>query len=568
MATQPYQMPRYYGNFDPNDPSTWGPPAYNDSPAPAALTAPGGPTLPASGVSSTTSPGEMTKENRNFAVNQGNAILGGIGQAEDYYGGLQEDYRKQADTAYQSLAETPGYTPEEASQINVDYGQFRQPGEQLAQQYLTPDEQASIYGNPNAAVSAMETARTGMNEGTSAEGAMLNQYQAGVGGQLGEYQKNLSGQVDKYGTGVGGAVTGLKSGLDTAQGKFGKLDEAVNSSGLAFDPNSTMDQLTDQDVQNIKTSAGTRIGNQYRSAEDTLERQAAAAGNTSPLAMEAARARLAAQSSADQGDAELNADIAARQAQYERAADIESRRLGAVQTQQGMKANAATTEQSQAQNAAALSGTAGISAAEDIGQKGIDAANTYNQSALNTIGDYGKFATSTAGDMANKNYTAGVGVANAIENADTASSGRAAQIAGNRQGVYGNILNTQYGQGMQTTEATSQGAQTVGNARQAGMGQYRNYLTGQQQQAQTGQLTSQGQQANVFGTQMQGLSSAAGTQEQNKNATPGWMKGVQAVGSVLGGHSTGAVITKPEVARVGERGPEMVIPIGRYRKAA
>lgn len=535
---------------------------------PSTLPGPAGAPVPAynvpgatGNITGTTSPGQMTSQNRIYAATTGGDIMANIGSQMGYYGGLQEQYRQAADQAYQQLAKTPGYTPGEAGQINVDYSQFNTPESALQQRQLTPQEQAAITGDPNAPVSALQG-------GLDAEGKMLNQYQSGVGQQLQAYQGDLSGQVSNYGAGVGGAATDLGKGLTKAQGGFSKLDTAVNQPGLGFDPNATEKQLTDADVQEMKTAAGTRIGNQYQTAEDQLQRQAAAAGNTSPLAIAAANARLQSQEAADQGDAEVNADIAAKQAQFQRAQGIEAQREGAVQTQAGMQAGAATTEEAAAQAAAGLAGTQDIYAQEAIGQQGVNAANTYNQAALNQIGNYGQFSTNVAGQMAGQQYGAAL-------TAEQEAQQRAQAIAQNRQATTADIQNTQYGQGTGSAQMTSQGAQAVGQARQQGLSQYRNYLTGQQGTSQTGAQTAQGQQIDAFKGTTSAMGGAAQTQEANKNAPT---VGGQILGGVIGnltrppGGKEGDIVENPELRTIGEDGPELVVPIrpryGERRKAA
>ena len=247
--------------------------------------------------------------NRNQISTTGNQIGQEAGNELNYYGPLQQQYTGAENSALNNLAQQPGFSPDEQGQINVDYSQFN----------TSPDQIAQEQGDPNAPVATA-------NQGTANEGAMLNQYQSNLGGQLDQFGQNLSGAVSDYGTGstaalgaagtgVGGAVSGLQSGLTDAQGKFAPLDTAVNNTALGFDPNSTEKQMTDQDVQNIVTGAGTTVGNQFRTAEDTLERQAAAQGNSSPAAMAALRQQLVTQEASSAGDAMTQAQIAAQQAQ-------------------------------------------------------------------------------------------------------------------------------------------------------------------------------------------------------------------------------------------------------------
>lgn len=498
-------------------------------------------------------------QNQNIIGAQGTELNNESLNAAGFYGKKLPGYMDQQDQALGDLKQTPGYTPGESGQINTDYSQFN----------TGDDQYGKMAGNPNA-VKAVGDA------GAAGEGAMLNQYQGNLGGEVGDYSKNvggatdaygkdLNGAVGRYGSGVTGAVSGLKSGVKDAQ-DFSTLDSAVNRSDLAFDPNSTQKQLSDADVQNIKTAAGTRIGNASRSAEDTIMRQAAESGNTSPLALAAARERLVHQSAADQGDAELQADIAGRQAQFQRAQAIEGQREGAVQTQAGMQATAGTTEEAARQAGAGLTGAADIAAQKDIGAAGLTAATDLGHTQIQSAKDvgaagidaanrYGQFSTQTQGDIANKQY----GAASA---ADTAAVTRAGTEATQR-----------YGQGVGSAQATAKGAQAVGDARIAGNQAYRTGVAGQENLAATGGNEAVKNQNQTFSTTANGLNNSAAGQGSfiNGKASFGDSLGkavASGVGNLIGsagqGAAKGDIITEPEIRTIGEAGPELVVPIGRY----
>lgn len=496
-------------------------------------------------------------QNQDLINAQGTQINNEATYQMGYYGQKIPQYVGQEEQQLAQLAGQPGYTPGQQGQINVDYSQFN----------TSPEALAAQQGNPQAGVQASST-------GQANEGAQLNAYGQNLSGEVGNYQTGVmgaaganatgvGGAADKYGTGVTGAVTGLKTGLEGAQ-NFDTLNSAVNDKSLGFDPNSTEKQLSDADVQNMKTAAGTRIGNQYRTAEDTLERQAAEAGNTSPLAMAAARARLQTQEASDQGDAELNADIAAKQAQFGRAQGIENQRLGASQTQQGMRATAGTTEEAAAQAAAGLAGTAGISAAEDVGKAGLSAAENIGgtnlaaagqagQAGINAANAYGTKAIDTQTKMTDQDVAA-------KQAADAAEAARALQA--NQQA---------YQQGTGSAQLTSGGAQTVGNADIAGKAAARAGTANLAGFAQTGGNQAATQQNTAYGTQTSGLNSSAASQGNFINGKPslGDTAAATAVKTGFGllGAAKGDIVNEPQIRKIGERGPEMVIPLGgRYRK--
>lgn len=478
---------------------------------------------------------DVFASNRNFINTTGNVIGGEAGAQLAYYDPIQRKYQSAQDVALNRLNETPGFTPDEASRIGVDYSQYNTPESGFT----------AMAGDPNAPVQSLE-------QGLGAEGAMLNQYQEDLGSQLGQYSKNLGGAVDQYATGVGGAAAGLGQGLQEAQGKFDALNEAVYDPSLGFDPNSTEKQLTDQDVQNMRTAAGVSVGNKFRTDEDTLMRQAAQQGNTSPAALQAMRERLTLENAATAGNVENEAEIAAKQAQYQRAAEIEGQRLGAAQTRQGMRASAATTEQAQAQAAAGLAGQANLAAQGAIGSQRVGAANQLGQANLNAVNQYGQFSTNQANTMTGQRYGA---------------QSTAEQLAANRAGT---IANTRYGQGTGSAQLTSQGAQTTGGARIAGQGAYRSGVAQQQGMAQQGGQAAVQAQNQAFGTQAGALNQNASGQANFEVGKPSFGDALargaaNTISSGFGLFDKGGVITEPTVAKIAEHGPEMVVPIGRYR---
>lgn len=560
MATQAipfnYRMPPP-GAIDPNT----GQPISGAAPADpnAALTPPSAP----SGIYGNPQPpaapqfGPDMGVMNNITTGQ-NAAVAGAGQINNeatsqlnYYSPLQQQSQQQEAAALADLNKTPGYTAPEASQINVDYGKYRTSQGDLNKQFLNPGEQSGIAGDPNAPKGTMTA-------GTAAEGAQLNAYGANLGGQVSNLDTNVSGGLTNESTNVAGANKNLDQGLAGAQDKFGKLDTVVGNKALGFDPNSTEKQLTDADVQQMKTAAGTRVGNQYRAAEDTLQQNAAAAGNTSPLALAAANARLQSQEASGQGDAETNADIAARQAQYSRASGIEGQRYGETANTTGIRAGAATTEEQAAQNAAALAGTTDVNSALRVGETGVQAAEMTGAAGINAANTYGSTAVNQATNAANQNYGASA-------TAEQEAAARAAALATNRQATQGNVNATTYGQGVQTAQDTAAGATAVGGARMAGQGAYRAGVTQQQGLAQEGGQNAIQAQNTALATRTSGITGAGSnaTSDQGNNQRNSIVNQAATLGSAF--LEKGGIITEPTIATVGEHGPEKIVPLGSYR---
>lgn len=520
--------------------------------------------------------GAQVANNNNYINNAGQQINQEAQGNLAYEGGLQSQYTGSQNQALNALSQTPGYTPSEASNIDVNYGQYNTPTSALQSQFLTPTEQAGIAGNPNQPVGVASS-------GTNAEGAFLNQEQGELGSTLGSYQGQLGDTTGAFQQGTTGAASGLQgnlnnatgglsSGLNAAQGKFGSLDSAVDNSNLAFDPTGTEKQITDQQVQQMATNAGEVVGSQYQTAEDQLQRQAAAAGNTSPLAIAAANARLQQQSASGTANAVSAADIQALQAQEQQATSIEQQREGAAFQQAGLQAGAATTEQSQAQAAAGLSGTQNISAQElageqniaaqeAAGQAGINSASAYNNAALTAEQQYGAQAQSTASNMEQQNY-------GASSTAEQEAASRAATLGTNRQTTQTGVNNTQYSQGTGSQQLTSQGSQATGNARIAGQNTYLGSVGSAANSAQSGGQADLGAQENAFNTQSGGLNQGTATLSNYKANAPTVAKTAASIVQAVA--EKGGVFTKPTVVKVGEHGPEWIGPVssayGRYNR--
>jgi hypothetical protein len=446
---------------------------------------------------------------RRFEQDAAQIIAGGerldqaAGGAMDYWGNRMTEQGDLADRAYGELYQTPGYTPGEASQINVDYGQYRTPEWAMEGEYLSPQEQDWYKG-------AYGDAQRKAEQGNESQGAMLNQYQRNLSGQVGNYGRytdeglgELSGRTDS-------SIGRLRGGLDDAQGGFAELDSAVYDPSLEFDPSGSMKQLTDTDVNAIKTAAGRRVGNMYQNEADNVTRAASAGGPVSPMAVAAARARLANSSAAMQGDAEADANIAALQAQFDRAAGIEDRRIGAAQTRTGMRAQAATTKQSQAQRAAELAGMADLEANQNVGSQYLAARQRHGDVGIDAANQYGQFSTGTAGEMGDRSTGAAFNYADA--NRD---------VILNNQQSRSRVNDMRYGQGVDTAQMTSGGAQTVGNARREGGSEYRSGVAGQQELAQRGGQDALNTRANVYGTRTGALTANTGNRAQYENTGPG-----------------------------------------------
>lgn len=481
------------------------------------------------GIYNTSSPGQMAQQNRMQAAGTGQAIIDNSVNSQNRYTQNEQQYQQAANEAYGQLAANPGYNPDLEKQINQDYGQYRTSAEALGQQFLSPTEQAQISGNPYVSMSYLNPEKL--------EG-MQGQYQDQAMNAVGRLKQGLNDAIDPS------VLKQSQSYQNSVTGATGALNAAANDSANTIDPSFAARQMSDADVQEMKTAAGTNVGNRYRSSMDEINRNAAASGLSAGATADSME-RMNRASAVDSADAMTNADIAAKQAQFGRAQSIEQQRAAEQQYATGAKMSAAATgaglagqEESMRQAGEQYLTGAKMGAAATGGQAEINQSNTGYQNFSNAE----QF-----------NQQMGASYAKAAEQA---ASDRAGTIAANRQATTQNVENTAYNQGVQTAQATSQGAQTVGNAQISGQNAYRNFLTGEQGAAQTGATTAAGQQIQGAQVQNQGMAAAANTAVAN-NTSPsaGQQLGMQIL-SMFEDGTPGQ--NGDTLAVVGENGPEYV----------
>ncbi len=556
---------------------------YRQSPDDQSLTA-DAPTSPVignadnRGFTENTDPNEMNKQTRARTVGMGDAITAATTGAQNRYGNLEEGYRQRGDQAEAGLAQTPGYNDEEAAKLGVDYGRNKTSTDDLNSRQLTGDEQAGITGNPQQiraatdpgymenisqdSADAQRGATSGLQKGLtqSFNPADLRQSQG--------YRDRQGQALTDEGNSIGGTLQGEKGELSSAidPGKLGQSGDFVGRY-----------RMSNQDVQDMATQAGTTTGQKSQAQEDSIRRAAAAEGNSSPLAIAAAEAQVQRQGDADAGDAMLNARIAGKQMQAGREQTIEAGRVAGQRDISGRQMNAAETLGQQGLTSSETLGGQKVAAAntqeqnrmqgeQDVANRQFDAANVGGQAGIATENRVGQQRQDTARynqdtSLANEKYI------------DQAAAARSRDLALNRQGTTADIQNTGFNQGMTTDTSNAQGAKTIGDARRTGEQEYRGYLTGQQQQAQQGGTTARGQQIQNAGQQTSGLNQTSanqgtynvGSSNANTALAGTVISGVEGGGLKL---ADGGVVDEPGVYTVGEGGPEAIVPMDQHKPGA
>lgn len=369
------------------------------------------------------------------------------------------------------------------------------------------DDTAAIKGDPGAAFKYYDP-------------SAINSRVGDLQGDLNDAANNGASSLEAVAPGeqsaYGDAEAGLKGAQDSALGEYGsQVGNSLDTLGSEY-------PMTEGEQQNIRDVAAQTTGGQYRSMQDRAAMQAAAQGNTSPAALAAIQEQLGRQGAIDAGNAASTAEMNANSAAAQRELTLSQQQQSAAGNLYGAKSGAAENEAAlKAQGASSVAGTQ-LAGANSAANLRYGAANTGGQAAI---------------DAAKSNQATGQALAT---NTDNTASGRAKTVA-------------------DTTLAGQQG--------------YRNYLTDQQKTAQQGQQANDTNKINTFANEYGAANNATATgsnaaiaQASGNTALAGSI--MSAASGALAGFADGAVITKPTIAKIGERGPERVIslaPRKRYR---
>jgi hypothetical protein len=441
----------------------------------------------------TDDPKKMSRYDRNWAVQLGAEMDQGLQNRiadQDYW---NEYWRNANMTQYDPiLAGQGGYRPNEQNQIIREQElQNLQWRPEMAQNlYLNDAEREAVMGDPYGALNSLDPGRlTEIGDRTG------DQMRAVVGG----YAQNVRGTVDP-------ATMRMR---DEA---YGQLSKGMDLSQDFIDSY----RMSPEQQRRMVDQAARTVGTGYQAAIDNLEQRAAAQGNTSPLAINAARRRLEAQSALDQANAMTDARLMTDNERAKREYEIESMRLGqgdrnrsgllaAEQLRLGSEGDLAGLRSQQETKL----GDVALGVEQDIGGLKSD-IERYNQ------------------DMRYRGKLAG----------DEAASSRGQWLGSNRQGAYGQELDQQWGRGTGINDRLSGRNIGVADARRDDEKEARGWLTGQQQQANENVNTGWNQRLQNFGTQGTNMNRATGMSQDYDMArrTTGFGASFKnAFGSGLGG---------------------------------
>ncbi len=514
-GSQDPQQQQYDPNSQPPQPQ-YGPPANYQSPFNPGLYGSPAPSYTGNDIA------QQWQNNRNSVIAQGQQLQGQNNQFGSNQDWMRQYYQSQADpVAQQMLAGNGGYTPQEQQQIMQS--QQYQSGMTTPQGYAalnpTASETAGMTGNVGSYSNYFDPANMDAVDRSSADFQRAQLNQAG-----GAQNEAIAGQANAnnvYNQDLKGAIDPSKLSYDPSgvNSALGAGDTRIAGS---YDPNNlTQSQdfvnryrMTNGQVNDMTTAAGTTEGNLTRARQDQVAQAAAASGTNSPMALAAAMNRMQTTSDAQAGDAMLNARIAARNQQAQREQTIESGRLGAQQGLASMNEgqNLAiagrdlNTAQSNAGNTlAAQQGLAGMNV--DAATRANAATNNLTGQRLNAAQYQGQLGTGVEAGIGNRAQNTqqfitntGTGIAQAQ---DQTAAQRAAQLYGTRQGNLQYQQQNTYNQNTGLTDRASANATKVGdmriNQQNAGLG----YMAGQQGMANQNVNNSLNRGTQLYGTQGQ-----------------------------------------------------------------
>lgn len=493
---------------------------------------------------------QQSNNNRGRAIAQGDQLnqeLTNYGNDQNWW---NQYYRGQGDSAYGEIAAgRGGYTDQQKQDIMGSQGlqDMQLTPDQRNARFLTDDEQARIYGDPNKGLQWFDPANldTINTEGNKRINENVGESARSLNNTYNEDALSLSkGYRDELGNIVGNQASGVRGTINAGANN---VRGAIDYGKLSVDPNFLRDyRMSDRDVNDITQSAALTEGNRTRAKIDAIQRAAAASGGMSPLALASAYNELTTRGDQQGNQAMLNAKIAAKQAQADRLKTAEGMRLGAEDNYAGMLSNAEM----------GLSGRA-ADAEMALGDRAYGAASDYEKQRLGTEQDKQTRQYQIANNIANRGYDATNQInKNTLDNAryagetgaalynsaDKVAADRAAAIAANRQQNEVGSQNDAYARAKYQNDATSSRAQTVADQQMAQQKEYRDWLAGQQKIANDNVNTAYANRIKNYGQTQQSAQAAtnfAGQYQLGKDANGFGANFKKALGKSLGSIKAG-----------------------------
>lgn len=406
---------------------------------------------------------KLAQQDRLLAGAWADNLEGGFSEAQNRYENLEGQAREQAWNGMGGYANIlrgeGGFDPTQSANIlQEDMLRGGMAGDaEYDANFLTPEEIAAMSGNPYAA----------------------RDMAAGKLTYLDQWRREGDA-----------AQRGAVSALDT------DLNAAVDPTKLTLsDEYKANFNFGQADADLMADKAGRVAGTSAMARDQQLRDAAFAHGNTSPIALEAARGRNSIYGDIASADAITDARLKGKGLMLDVTRSREQDRLDSERDLSGRQRDIAS-EIRQTQL-----GT----------EKGI--SDAWN--------DYGRYNTNLMVDTTGQ--------------AEAAAANRAGQVATNRQGANQANINTRFGQaGTASSALSGRYGQVYGQKKQE-EAEGRKFLTDQQGMAQAGGQAGQDRRLNLYGARTGATGAATSRAIQAKNL-PTWIdKGAGFVGGLLGG---------------------------------
>ncbi len=585
----------------------------------------------------------MAVNNRGLALAGGQQLQQDLANYSNYNYGQAGNYTDMLNSAYGNIAQGGGgYTDAQKEAIlnNQALQGLRMTPEQQQANYLTQEESAQMSGSPYSASDYANQAGENISglygnfagqigDDLGSQEAAINNTLAGSGQNMrnaiydyqGKSQQDLSDIAGLTRGAVQGTKQDVNDALGYSQGGVGAaLDQYGQNIGnvlgseqgavrsyidpgklTASDDYMQNYQVGPQDMQGIMNQAGRTVGAQSAMDEENLQSAANAAGNVNPMALQAARNRIRANSAVNEANAMSDAAIKAKQLALTTAQGRENTRLGAEQSYAGLGTGSELSLGGHQIGANTALGNANTQAALSLGNQAVNAKmglgtqNLSNEQYMgsNTLGQQNQTSNAQLGaeqylagqNLAGQQYLGNSRLGNtqqllgtgmqqgqfnanlgtsALQGAEQQAANRAGTLATNRQGVNQYNQGQDYTRGSAIYNAGSQANLGFANNQQGQEQEYRNYLGGQQQQATQGAQVGNQQRLGAYGATNTGVKGATDSAIENYKVPGAWQAIAGTTARFLGLAKGGEIERGPQTALVGEAGPELIVDIPSY----
>lgn len=460
-------------------------------------------------------------------------------------GWLDAVYRGRADWAYSPMeAGGGGYSPEEIDAIMRDpeLAALWMSPEEAQRGFLTDQEMERWQGDPTR---LRQSFNVPYLEGVQ------NSVSGQMRGTLDTFEPGMRDLSTEYGTRLRGTMnpdllryTGRPETMAALAGGETAVRSYLDRNRLALSPEYLERyQFTPADEQAMVNRASASEGYETQAQIDRIRQDAAAQGQTSPLAIAAAENRARLTGSIGAGDAAREARTSARRLALDTTQQRENTRLDA---ERGYASMGAAVEQDLANRRLSQlneSERMRLASEQGITDRQREVETEAGRARMSTEGDLMRQRVGAEQWMGNNSLDMARYVTSGVRDLETyienVESARAAEQARNRQATEQANQNQYFTRGLATTQAGSDRARGIADTRQAAQREFRGYLTGQQAQAAGNVTSGRQQQIGAYGTQggmQMGSTQAAMDWENAQRSRPStWERvlyaGLQAVGA-------------------------------------